>query len=218
MAQITYRGPVETLQGTSWQVPDSVLQAGQGAAWVESQHRQQLAEEAAAAEAAQRQQELLAARIEAQRLAAEAQAADPMPTREELAAEFRGQLDELSTSVVAAAAAIAGRGEAEAAARADWELRHEELISGAEAAITDAQAQVQAAQAVTQASTEQVQAELDNHRQTLNSLEAELRETVSTLFGPTGDKGEQGFAGSGVTIAMENPQETDPTSWAQRWY
>ena len=218
MAQITYRGPVETLQGTSWQVPDSVLQAGQGAAWVESQHRQQLAEEAAAAEAAQRQQELLAARIEAQRLAAEAQAADPMPTREELAAEFRGQLDELSTSVVAAAAAIAGRGEAEAAARADWELRHEELISGAEAAITDAQAQVQAAQAVTQASTEQVQSELDNHRQTLNSLEAELRTTVSTLIGPTGDKGEQGFAGSGVTIAMENPQETDPTSWAQRWY
>ena len=218
MAQITYRGPVETLQGTSWQVPDSVLQAGQGAAWVESQHRQQLAEEAAAAEAAQRQQELLAARIEAQRLAAEAQAADPMPTREELAAEFRGQLDELSTSVVAAAAAIAGRGEAEAAARADWELRHEELISGAEAAITDAQAQVQAAQAVTQASTEQVQSELDNHRQTLNSLEAELRTTASTLIGPTGDKGEQGFAGSGVTIAMENPQETDPTSWAQRWY
>ena len=218
MAQITYRGPVETLQGTSWQVPDSVLQAGQGAAWVESQHRQQLAEEAAAAEAAQRQQELLAARIEAQRLAAEAQAADPMPTREELAAEFRDQLDELSTSVVAAAAAIAGRGEAEAAARADWELRHEELISGAEAAITDAQVQVQAAQAVTQASTEQVQAELDNHRQTLNSLEAELRTTVSTLIGPTGDKGEQGFAGSGVTIAMENPQETDPSSWAQRWY
>ena len=186
--------------------------------YIESLHRQQLAEEAAKQEADQRQQELLAARIEAQRLAAEAQAADPMPTREELAAEFRGQLDELSTSVVAAAAAIAGRGEAEAAARADWELRHEELISGAEAAITDAQAQVQAAQAVTQASTEQVQSELDNHRQTLNSLEAELRTTVSTLIGPTGDKGEQGFAGSGVTIAMENPQETDPTSWAQRWY
>ena len=75
MAQITYRGPVETLQGTSWQVPDSVLQAGQGAAWVESQHRQQLAEEAAKQEADQRQQELLAARIEAQRLAAEADAA-----------------------------------------------------------------------------------------------------------------------------------------------
>ena len=215
---VTYKGSVPELVNTSWTLPQSVIASGQAASYIESLHRQQLAEEAAKQEADQRQQELLAARIEAQRLAAEAQAADPMPTREELAAEFRGQLDELSTSVVAAAAAIAGRGEAEAAARADWELRHEELISGAEAAITDAQAQVQAAQAVTQASTEQVQSELDNHRLEVRNLESELRETVSTLIGPTGDKGEQGFAGSGVTIAMENPQETDPTSWAQRWY
>jgi len=218
MPSVVYRGPVEDLQGSRWEVPGTVIQAGQAAAWIESEARQAAAEEAAAAEAAQRQQELLAARIEQQRLAAEAQAADPMPTREELAAEFRGQLDELSTSVVAAAAAIAGRGEAEAAARADWELRHEELISGAEAAITEAQAQVQAAQAVTQASTEQVQSELDQHRQTLSSLEAELRTTVAGLQGPQGFTGPTGLAGSGVTTCTESPEAVDPSSFGQRWF
>jgi len=218
MAQITYRGPVETLQGTSWEVPESVLQAGQGAAWVESQHRQQLAEEAAAAEAAQRQQELLAARIEQQRLAAEAQAAMPPITREDLKAELVEELDALTRSVLTGAAAVESKELAIIQRTDDWEQRHEALLTSAETRITEAEAQVQAAQAVTQASTEQVQSELDNHRLEVRNLESELRETVSTLIGPTGDKGEQGFAGSGVTIAMENPQETDPTSWAQRWY
>jgi hypothetical protein len=217
MATVTYRGQVEELQGTSWDVPTSVLQAGQAKVWVESQHRQQLAEAAAQAEADQRQQELLAARLEQSRLAAGAQAADPLPTREELSAEFRGQLDELSHSVVAAAAAIAGRGEAEAAARADWETRHETLVSEAEAAITEAQAQVQAAQAVTQASTEQVQSELTSHRDEVRLLENELRETVAGLVGPQGELGPQGIAGASTVIASEDPLEVDPKSFATRW-
>ena len=215
---VTYKGSNPELLDTQWSVPQTVLAAGQGVAWIESQHRQALAEQAAAAEAAQRQQELLAARLEQQRLAAEADAATPAPGRDELKQELQQELGALSTSVIAAAAAITGRGEAEAAARADWEGRHEQLVSTSEATITEAQAQVQAAMATSQSAAEQVQAELQEHRLEVRNLETELRTTVSALVGPTGDKGEQGFAGSGVTIAMENPLETDATSWAQRWY
>ena len=60
---VTYRGPVEELQGTDWDVPETVIRSGQGAKWIESQHRQAQAEKAARAEAETRQQELLAARL-----------------------------------------------------------------------------------------------------------------------------------------------------------
>ena len=57
------------------------------------QHRQQLAEEAAKQEAEERQQSLLAARLEQQRLAAEADAATPAPSRDELKAELQQELE-----------------------------------------------------------------------------------------------------------------------------
>ena len=149
---VTYKGSVPELVNTSWTIPQSVIASGQAASYIESLHRQQLAEEAAKQEAEQRQQELLAARVEQQRLAAEADAATPAPSRDELKQELQQELGALSQNVIAAAAAITGSGEAEAAARADWEGRHEQLVATSEATITEAQVQVQAAQAVTQAS------------------------------------------------------------------
>lgn len=217
MAVVTYRGPQADLQGTSWTVPESVLSAGQGVAWIESQHRQQLAEEAAKQEAEERQQSLLAARLEQQRLAAEADAATPAPSRDELKAELQQELGALSTSVIAAAAAITGRGEAEAAARADWEGRHEQLVSTSEATITEAQAQVQAAMATSQSAAEQVQAELQEHRLEVRNLETELRETVAGLIGPEGPVGPMGLAGASTVIATEDPLEVDAKSFASRW-
>ena len=66
--QVTYRGTVEELQGTRWDVPPGVPSSSM-ASWIESQHREQQAREAselakaeADAEAAARESELLAAR------------------------------------------------------------------------------------------------------------------------------------------------------------
>jgi hypothetical protein len=218
MPEVVYRGSVEEIQGSRWTVPDSVLQAGQGRQWIESQHRQQLAEEAAKQEAEARQRELLAARVEAARLQAEADAATPSPSRDQLKQELVNELDALTRSVLTGAAAVESK-ELRIVERCDeWEQRHETLLSDAEARISEAEAQVQAAQAITQASSEQVQSELDNHRLELRSLESELRETVSTLQGPQGEVGPIGLAGAGTTVAMELPTETDPSSWAMRWF
>jgi hypothetical protein len=214
---VTYRGRVPELDGTSWTIPTSVVSAGQAAAYIESLYKQQQAEEAAAAEADKRQRELLAARLEQSRAAAEAEAATPAPTRDELKAELAAELGDLSTNVIQAAAAIAGRGEAEAAARADWESRHEQLVATSEQVVSDAQAQVQAAQAVTQASSEQVQAELADHRLAVRAMETELREIVSTLVGPEGKQGPEGIAGASTVLSLEDPLEVATDSFATRW-
>ena len=109
---VTYRGPVKELQGTEWAVPEAVIRSGQGAKWIESQHRQSQAEEAARAEAEQRQRELLAARLEQQRQQAEAEQEALAQEQGQAAADgqFRVELTELSQSVMAAGAAIVGKG------------------------------------------------------------------------------------------------------------
>ena len=218
MPQVTYRGSVEELVGSSWDVPSTVLNAGQAASWIESQARQAAAEEAAQAEAEQRQRELLAARLEAQRQAAQAEAAEPAPTRSELEAGLRQELSDLSQSVMAAGGAIVGKAELIDQQTRNWESRHEALVATSEATISEAQAQVQAAQAVTQASSEQVQSELADHRLAARDLENELRETVSTLVGPQGEQGQRGLAGSGVAYVDDNPTRIEITSLGERFY
>ena len=44
MASAIYRGSVEELVGTSWNVPETVMQSGQAAKWIVRQHRQAQAE------------------------------------------------------------------------------------------------------------------------------------------------------------------------------
>ena len=64
MAQtVTYRGKIAEIQGTSWEIPDSVPLNGR-LAWIESQHREVQLQAAADAEREQREQEVLAARLE----------------------------------------------------------------------------------------------------------------------------------------------------------
>ena len=63
MASFTYRGSVEALQGTKWEVPDSIPLT-QKAAWIESAARQAELEAAAAEEQQAREAEVLAARLE----------------------------------------------------------------------------------------------------------------------------------------------------------
>lgn len=63
MQKVVYRGEIVELQGTSWEVPDSVPMTGRKA-WIESQHREAELQAAANAERAQREQEVLAARLE----------------------------------------------------------------------------------------------------------------------------------------------------------
>jgi hypothetical protein len=215
---VTYRGEVEDLQGTRWDVPDSVLAAGQAASWIASQHRQQLAEEAAAAEAERRQAELLAARMEQQRLASEADVAAPVATRDELKAELAAELGDLSSNVIAAAAAIAGRGEAEASARAAWETRHEQLVATSETAIAEAQAQTAFAQASTQAALDGLAAEQQQRAEAFASLSDELRTAVLSQVGPQGDIGPEGLAGAGTVLSTEDPLEVDAESFGSRWY
>ena len=66
MASITYRGSVEELKGTKWDVPSSVP-FDQKAAWIESKHKEQQALDAADAERQQRESDLLSARIRDQK-------------------------------------------------------------------------------------------------------------------------------------------------------
>ncbi len=65
MQKVTYRGEIEELQGSKWEVPDSVPIDGRKA-WIESQHREAELESAAEAERQQRERELLSARIQRQ--------------------------------------------------------------------------------------------------------------------------------------------------------
>ncbi len=63
MAQITYRGAVQELVGTVWDVPDAIPLT-QKAAWIESAARQAELEAAAVEEQQAREAEVLAARLE----------------------------------------------------------------------------------------------------------------------------------------------------------
>ncbi|QNI55178.1 hypothetical protein SynBIOSE41_02687 [Synechococcus sp. BIOS-E4-1] len=65
MQKVTYRGEIDELKGTSWEVPDSIPLEGRKA-WIESQHREAQLESAAEAERQQRERELLNARIQQQ--------------------------------------------------------------------------------------------------------------------------------------------------------
>ena len=65
MQKVIYRGSIEELKGTSWEVPDSIPLEGRKA-WIESQHREAELESAAEAERQQRERELLSARIQRQ--------------------------------------------------------------------------------------------------------------------------------------------------------
>ena len=215
---VTYRGPVKELQGTDWDVPETVIRSGQGAKWIESQHRQAVAEEAAKAEAETRQQELLAARLEAQRRQVEAERVEVerVQTRSELEAGLKEELSELSQSVMAAGAAIVGKGELIEGQTREWEGRHEAMVANSEQVVAAAAAQVEFANAVTQADHEQINAELEAAQQRISSLESELRTTVATLQGPQGDKGERGLAGSGVGYVDADPRRMEQASLGKR--
>ena len=65
MQKVTYRGEIDELKGTSWEVPDSIPLEGRKA-WIESQHREAQLQSAAEAERQQRERELLNARIKQQ--------------------------------------------------------------------------------------------------------------------------------------------------------
>ena len=62
MPSITYRGTIEELKGSTWDVPNSVP-FDQKAAWIESKHKEQQSLDAANAERPQRESDLLSARI-----------------------------------------------------------------------------------------------------------------------------------------------------------
>jgi hypothetical protein len=215
---VTYRGPVEELQGTEWSVPDAVLKAGQAAKWIESQHRQAVAEEAARAEADQRQRELLAARLEQQRQAAAAEQEALAQEQGQAAADgqFRVELTELSQAVMTAGAAIVGKGELIEAQTREWEGRHEALVANSEQVVAEAKAQVEFSNATTQVDHEQINAELDAAQQRISSLESELRTVVMTLTGPQGDRGERGLAGSGVGYVDADPRKLEQGSLGKR--
>ena len=66
MASITYRGTVDELKGSTWDVPSSVP-FEQKAAWIESRHREAQSLDAADAERQQRENDLLSARIRDQK-------------------------------------------------------------------------------------------------------------------------------------------------------
>ena len=215
---VTYRGPVEELQGTDWDVPESVIRSGQGAKWIESQHRQAQAEEAARAEAEQRQRELLAARLEQQRQQAEAEQEALAQEQGQVAADgqFRVELTDLSQSVMAAGAAIVGKAEVVEAKCQEWEGRHEALVANSEQAVAAAAAQVEFSNATTQADHEQINAELEAAQQRISSLESELRTVVMGLTGPQGDRGERGLAGSGVGYVDSDPTRIEQGSLGKR--
>ena len=65
MQKVIYRGEIDELKGTSWEVPDSIPLEGRKA-WIESQHREAQLQSAAEAERQQRERELLNARIQQQ--------------------------------------------------------------------------------------------------------------------------------------------------------
>jgi hypothetical protein len=50
----------------------------------------------------------------------------------------------------------------------------------------------------------------------LSQLETTALQTAADIASQ--QTGPQGYAGSSVTVAMEDPSATDATSWAQRWY
>ena len=65
MQKVTYRGEIDELKGSSWEVPDSIPIDGRKA-WIESQHREAQLPSAAEAERQRRKRELLNARIQQQ--------------------------------------------------------------------------------------------------------------------------------------------------------
>ena len=94
MAQLTYRGTVESLQGSKWEVPDSIPM-NQRAAWIESTAREAELAAAASAEKEAREAEVLAARVEK---------AKQDESISKLTTDLEGitaQLEELSTRIVA---------------------------------------------------------------------------------------------------------------------
>ena len=97
MASFTYRGSVEALQGSKWDVPDSIP-LNQKAAWIESAARQAELEAAAAEEQKAREAEVLAARIAKQQdeAAVEAQLS---PLRDQVS-NLQEQLAEMSALLV----------------------------------------------------------------------------------------------------------------------
>ena len=215
---VTYKGSVEELVGTSWEVPQSVLSSGQAARWIESEFRQTQAEKAAKAEAEQRQRELLAARLEQQRQQAEAERVEVerAQTRSELETGLKDELSELSQSVMAAGAAIVGKGELIEAQTREWEGRHEAMVANSEQVVADAKAQVEFSNATTQSDHEQINAELEAAQQRISSLESELRTVVLGLTGPQGEKGERGLAGSGVGYVDSDPTRIEQGSLGKR--
>ena len=94
MAKLVYRGTVESLQGSKWDVPDSVPM-NQRAKWIESTAREADLAAAASAEKEAREAEVLAARVEK---AKQDESINKLTTDLE---NITSQLEELSTRIVA---------------------------------------------------------------------------------------------------------------------
>lgn len=98
--RVTYRGPVSELQGTQWEIPAAIVKDANPASYIESMWRENRAKAVATAEQHKRDQEVLQARIDAQRVAdgkaleiASEAAAEASALRAELA-EVRALLSE----------------------------------------------------------------------------------------------------------------------------
>lgn len=217
---VTYLGSNPELREQKFDVPKSVVDAGQAVRWIESNVAEQEARALADAEAEARQQELLAARVEMQRQRSQAVAEEQrvFEGQAERDAEFRIELGALAQATISAGAAMVGQAERAEAKQLEWEARGEAVIAGGEAAVAEARAQVEFCQAQTQANTDLVEQQLNAAQERISQLEGELRDVVLTLRGPKGDKGDKGLAGSGVGFVDGDPTRIDQASLGERFF
>ena len=191
MQVVTYRGEIEELRGTSWEIPETVPLNGRKA-WIESHHREQKAREAAAnarakadAEAQAREAELLASRVEAAK-SGEAFRSDLNDLRERIDG-MQEQLDSptpeaeglvtMHTSVIAAfttAKQVLEQVE-EAVARAD------ELTSKANALLSDAEDQKQASITLLRNQQDMVNGSFETYRRALATLQEETNQASRSV-------------------------------------
>jgi hypothetical protein len=117
-------------------------------------------------------------------------------------------------------------------------LTHQEMaaladqtVATVEATATAAQSRLSELDSRQTALIETVSASISGSEAAVASAIAELQQQFSAFEADTADAalstaadiasqqiGPQGYAGSSVTVAMEDPSATDATSWAQRWY
>jgi division protein CdvB (Snf7/Vps24/ESCRT-III family) len=110
----------------------------------------------------------------------------------------------------------------EIAATADSAIARCEAISEAaqqrlDQLSADQQAMADAVAAAINDADSRVRGAITDADRRIQSLEQQVA-TDPAFRGPQGEVGPIGLAGSGVTVAMEDPTKTDPSSWAMRWF